>query len=169
MARSYSIIPGIILIAIGTLLLLNRLDIYYFRWATLYPIILMFLGAIFMSRAFGGRDKGAIFPGTILFLVGLFFFLRNNYWLPFYYFRDSWPVFVLIIGIAFVALYAVKPYDWGVLIPGGLFLLLGSAFLLDRLHYLPWGVREILGQLWPVALIILGIAILVGSLKRSEQ
>lgn len=164
-----SILPGIILILIGGLLFLDKLGFYSLRWSTTYPLILMLLGIIFFSWVWRRGDKGAVFPGTILFLLGVFLFLRNNYLLPAYYLWEFWPVFLIIVGLAFLVLFIFKPYDWGVLVPGGILLFFGTVLFLDNIYYLPWQTRELVGTFWPVILIIIGIGIILGQFKRRPE
>ena len=71
--------PGLMLIIIGSLLLLNKLFPGYLTWRHAYPLVLLTIGLMMIISVFSRskRDKGAVFPGTILFFIGLFFFLRN--------------------------------------------------------------------------------------------
>jgi len=164
-----SIAPGIILILMGGLLLLDKLGYYRLRWSTIYPLILLLLGVMFFSWVWRRGDKGAVFPGTILFLLGLFFFFRNSGLLPLYYLWEFWPVFLIIVGLAFVVLFIFKPHDWGVLVPGGILLFFGTVFLLNNIYYLPWRTRELVGTFWPVILIIIGIGIILGQFKKRPE
>jgi len=167
--HKHSIWPGLILILIGALLLVHKLSPYSFGWYEIYPLILMGLGALLFVSVPGKRDKGAVFPGTILFLLGLFFFLRNYDVIPYYYMREVWPIFLIILGLAFVAIFITKPRDWGVLIPAGIFLFLGVVFLLRKFYIIYWDVWDIVSDYWPVILIIIGGGIILGSLKRHQQ
>jgi hypothetical protein len=163
-----SILPGLILIVIGALLLIQKLTPFSLGWYEIYPLILMGLGVLFFTAIFGKKDKGAVFPGTILFLLGLFFFLRNFDIIPYYFVREVWPIILIIIGIAFLAVFITKPQDWGVLIPGGTLLFLGTMFLLRRLHIIYWDIGDIVADYWPAAIIVVGIGIIVGSLKQRQ-
>lgn len=166
--HKHSIWPGLILIIIGALLLIHKLTPYSFGWYELYPLILIGLGLLFFASIVHKRDKGAVFPGTIVLLLGLFFFLRNYDIIPYYYMREVWPIFLIILGIAFLAIFITKPADWGVLIPAGIFLFLGIVFLLRKFHIIYWDIWDIIADYWPVILIIIGGGIILGALKRQS-
>ena len=165
--HKHSIWPGLILIVIGALLLVNKLVPYSIGWYEIYPLILMALGVLIFISVIGKRDKGAVFFGTFLFLLGLFFFLRNFDIIPYYYMREVWPIILIILGLSFVSVFITKPDDWGVLVPGGILLFLGIAFLLRKFHIIYLDIGDIIAEYWPVILIIIGGGIILGSLKRQ--
>jgi hypothetical protein len=81
--------------------------------------------------------------------------------------RLLWPVFPLIVGIAFVVLWAAGRFrDWGVLIPAGILLLVGFGGLAITLGNVP--VFQDLLQWWPLLLIVFGLAILISSVLRAR-
>ncbi|MDZ7261295.1 MAG: DUF5668 domain-containing protein [candidate division KSB1 bacterium] len=164
-----SIIPGVLLIVVGLLLLLSRLDLLQFNWGHLYPLLLMALGLLCFLTIRRRKDAGAVFPGTIFFLLGLFFFLRN-YDLIYYLYPDEiWPIFLIIFGLAFIALYLFKPQDWGVLIPGSLLLFFGIVFFLRELDLIYWRTQEYIERFWPLILIVIGTGIVLSSLTRKTE
>lgn len=167
--RRPSIWPGLILVIIGAVLLLYNLDIFNFGWHELYPIILMGIGVLFFTSIIGKRHKGAVFPGTILFLLGLFYFLRNYEIIPYYYMREVWPVILIIVGLAFFAVFLTNPRDWGQLIPAGTLLVLGIGFLLRELNIIRWNIWQAIRDYWPTILIVIGAGIILGSLRRKQE
>ncbi|RMD87868.1 MAG: hypothetical protein D6813_12960 [Calditrichaeota bacterium] len=166
MAQKNSVLPGIALIVIGLLLLLNRLDIIYLSWGRTYPIILLLLSFFFFLTIKTKADRGAAFPATFFLVLGLFFFLKN-YRIYFYqfYFEEVWPIFLIAVGLGFIALFVFKPDDWGVLIPGSILLFLGTIFFLRTTGIFYW--RD-LTDFWPVILIIIGLGLLFNGLKRHS-
>ncbi len=162
-----SIWPGLILILIGVLLLVHKLTPYSFRWDRVYPLILIAVGVLIFVSVIGKRDKGSVFFGTFLFLLGAFFLLRNYDIIPYYYVREVWPIILIILGLSFFSVFIAKPSDWGVLIPALIFLFFGGIFLLRRLHIIYWNVWDNVINYWPLILIIIGGAIIVGALKRK--
>jgi len=161
-----SYLPGIFLIILGGILLIHQLDIFYFSWSQIYPVIFLLLGLYLYASLFTRKSAGAVFWGTVFFLLGLFFSLRNYDIIDYYYMYDLWPILLLIFGIAFIALFILKPEDWGVLIPAGILLFFGSVFLLRNLHL--WQAQEIIEQYWPIILILIGLGIISKNIKKKE-
>jgi len=167
--HKHSIWPGLILIVIGALLLVNKLVPYSIGWYEIYPLILIAIGVLIFISVIGKRDKGAVFFGTFLSLLGLFFFVRNFDIIPYYYMREVWPIILIILGLSFVSVFITKPADWGVLIPGGILLFLGIVLLLEKLHIIYLDIGDIIADYWPVLLIIIGGGIISGALKRQPS
>ena len=163
-----SIWPGLILIIIGSILLLYKLDIFDFGWYQIYPVIMMGLGILFFTSIAGKNQKGAVFPGTILFLLGLFFFLRNYEIVPYDYVRHVGPVVLIIVGLAFFAVFLTKPSDWGALIPSAVLVVIGSSLLLRKFHVIYWNVWDVITMYWPIFLIVIGAGIIFRSFGRQR-
>ena len=166
-----SIFPGMILIIIGTMLLVHKIIPEFMNWRHIYPLILLALGvSMILSVSFKSKTgKGAVFPGTILFFIGLFFFLRNFGLVEYYYVREIWPIFIFIVGLGFLALFIAKPSDTGVLIPAVILLFIGVISLLNKLYLIDIELWEIVSDYWPVILIVVGAGIILGSLKRERH
>ncbi len=164
-----SIWPGLILILIGALLLVHKLTPFSFGWYEIYPLILIALGVLIFGSVIGKREKKAVFFGTFLFLLGAFFLLRNYDIIPYYYLREVWPIILIILGLSFLSIFIVKPSDWGLLVPALIFLFLGVIFLLQRFHIIYWDVWDNIVYYWPVILIIIGGAIIIGALKKQPN
>ncbi len=165
--HKHSLLPGLILILIGAVLLVNKLTPYSFGWDEIYPLILIAIGILILISVIGKRDRGAVFFGTIFFLIGLFYFIKNYELISHYYMRAEWQTFLIILGLAFCSVFVVKPSDWGVLLPASIFLLLGIGFLLRKFHIIYWDIGDIISDYWPVILIIIGGGIIAGALKRQ--
>ena len=95
--KGKSLIPGALLVVIGLFLLLNRLDVFDFRWRHFYPIVLLAMGVLFILSALTKSEKGGVFPGAMFLVLGCFFLFRNYDLFSFdYYFydvEDFWPIF----------------------------------------------------------------------------
>lgn len=177
MNRRGTVITATVLIAIGAYLLLANLNLIpSFSMTQMWPAIVVCVGILFwLGFIFGHEhDPGLAFVGTIVTLTGLFFFLFTFNvdlfglgrvdWSDM---RLLWPVFPLIVGIAFVVLWAAGRFrDWGVLIPAGVLLLVGIGGLAFTLGNVP--VFQNLVQWWPLLLIFLGVVILFGSILRPR-
>lgn len=158
--------PALFLIFIGAFFLLRSFHVFY--WHDMWPLFLIGVGGILCFSAFGKRDKGAVFPGTILILVGAFFFLWKHYYLP-WYMDEMWPVFPFIVGFAFFILFLFNPRDWGVLIPAAILIFISAIFFADNTGFFPWSAWHIIGQTWPVILIVIGIIILVSHGRKKAS
>ncbi len=161
---------GVMLILIGGGLLLRRMGFFDFGWNEIYPIALLILGAMSMMSVAKG-DKNASFWGSFLLICGLFTFLKNYGVFQFLWEVDLWTIVLLAFGISFLVLYAFKPQDWGVLIPGAILTFFGLVAILDDLD-VSWLTIEAIQDLWPLILIIIGVGIILSSFskkpKRSE-
>jgi predicted membrane protein len=71
-------------------------------------------------------------------------------------FATYWPALLIVMGIGNILQYS----DFRNLMSGGILVLVGVIFQLDRLHIF------YLKDIWPIALIILGIAIVIGGFWR---
>lgn len=166
--KEKSIMPGVVLILIGLVLLLRQLGVVDLRWRYLYPIVLLCLGILFLVSMFTKGDKGAIFPATVLLVLGLFFILRNfalfDFGFYFYEAREFWPIFPVAFGAGFVALFFFRENDWGVLLVGGILLFLGVVFFLREFGFYFW--YDLLDY-WPVILILVGLSIIISHLRRK--
>ena len=163
--RSYSAILGVILILFGGLLLLDEWNVLDFTWDQTYPLFMLAIGVLSFISASKG-NKSAAFWGTLFLLTGLFYLLRNADLIMTLWFIDSWPIWLLSLGIGFFVLYAFKPHDWGVLIPAGVLTFLGIIFTLESMD-IPWISVEAILNLWPLLLILIGLGLIFASLARK--
>jgi hypothetical protein len=123
--------------------------------------ILPVIGGLFFYLGFlvNPRAYGLVFPGTLFFLCGLFFLPFSLGLLEWESMERLWPVFPLIMGLAFVALWMANlGRVLGLLIPAGLFLSAGMVGLALTLTPLS-GVVQTIG--WPIALLAAGGAVLM--------
>jgi len=163
--------PGIVLVVIGLIILIHKMAIIQFDWYELYPLLFLGLGIWFLFKVFIYKKTNSAFAGSLFLLLGIFFLLRNYDLYEFGFMFEVWPVFLLIFGIAFLVQFIVKPQDWGLLIPAGIFLFLGVGFLARNLHWhwlCPFEVTRILERYWPLALILIGAGIIASSLRNRS-
>jgi hypothetical protein len=159
--RQATIWLGLGLIGLGIVFVLGL----WIGWERIWPIFILAGGvASLVGYAVSGfRESGLVFVGVGASLIGLFFFgfsLGTWAWSEMAW---LWPVFPIIGGIAFVALYfAERGRDAGVLGVECAAFVLGAAGLAV---YLGFVGREVV-RFWPVLLVVLGLASLVAALLR---
>ena len=76
-----------------------------------------------------------------------------------------WPIFLIIFGVSFLVLFIIDPKEYGVLIPAGILLFIGVTKLLKKMHY--WEVYDVVIKLWPLIFVIVGLGIIINSLRKN--
>ena len=123
-------ILGIVLIALGATLLLDRLDIIYFGWGKIFWMFLGIWGAVLAVQGFSLKRRGRIFWGSLLFFVSLFFSLDQ--WGMFWWSDALWVGGMsLALGMEFLMLVVFEPGNIGVLVPALLFGGFGATMVLS--------------------------------------
>lgn len=103
--------------------------------------------------------SGLVF-GLLLLSVGLLFTLDNLGVFDAGRLRDYWPVLLVAMGLpALIAPKDAGDPAWGVTLVS-----LGVFFQLQRLDVIDWSLWDV----WPILLILAGVAILAGSLFKSR-
>ncbi len=167
-----SAIPGLILIIIGCLILINKLDLINFRLRNIFPYLILLLGIWFLYRLIGQNHRSAAFPATFFLLLGIFLVLRKHsyYFWNIYHFEDFWPVILLIVGFAFLVQFIARPKDWGLLIPSLILIFIGSLFFAQNIGWIYIYDLEYYCQLyWPIILILIGMGLIFSNLRRRVE
>ncbi len=171
MKLTSSLVIGILCIIIGIGLTADQFFGFEFGWDQIYPLLLLALaGSSFMKKIDDRRHSafGIGFFGSL----GLFFFLRNFGLIDELWLIDGWTVFLPAVGIGFFVSYFFNPKDAGVLVPAILFSALGIAFMLHSLGTIP-DLFSVLGRViekwWPLALVIVGMALILQSIKTKSS
>ena len=104
---------GILILAIGALLLLNNTDIINLGPIhTLWPLILVVIGISTIVNAYDRQDSGVgvwrgrtrrphSSGGIWLIFIGLWFLVSSNHLFGLH-FRDTWPMFIIAWGVSMV-------------------------------------------------------------------
>jgi hypothetical protein len=166
-ASKAHLIVGLLLIIIGAVLLAGNLTDWLIGIDYFFPGILMLVGVMFFVTVVSRNRPGAIFPGVIFFLLGLYHFMLNfDVISDFLHEFQMRSIILIIIGLAFFALYALKPRDVGLLIPGSILLILGAFFALTDLWIID---EELLYKLWPLLPILIGAILVARGLLKQPQ
>ena len=156
---------GILLIALGLVLLLDRLDLLFVRWGSLAWIVGACFGGFFAVDGFIRKRGARIYWGSVLFffctywvMAGWDVIYHHNFYVT--------PVILLSFGLSFFALFASRPREYGLLIPAILLSATGTLMILWWWEYIEWyEVRHALRTYWPLVFVIWGVALL---LKRRN-
>jgi hypothetical protein len=171
--RRGAIIPALVLIALGLWFLMGNLGIRLPGIEAMWPIFPMGAGLLFLGGyVFDRRDPGLIFVGLAATLIGAFFFLFT-FGIPLpaagmqagVQWSDMdrlWPTFVVIGGLSFIALFLAQPrHEWAVFSVGAVAVIVGCAAFLFTLGRLAGDIGLMLVKLWPLLLVIAGLAALL--------
>ncbi len=163
---------GVALILFGTALLLTRFHLLDVRFSQVFWPLIMLFGIATVSRGYTRDRRGKIYWGTVLFLYGLYFFLRSMENIEFRAYM-FFPATFLVFGVAFVMVYLHNVRDWFLLIPASILCGIGVLFIMTEYGYV-YGldVWEAIHRYWPVALILIGVAMIMrrrGQGDRSHQ
>ncbi len=145
-------VPGLILIVIGIALLL----VQFFRFGP--GQFLLLLGLVFLIPYILTRSYGLLIPGCILAGIGLGLIFETS---------EQTSVTVPIgLGLGFIAIFVIQLVvtgrsHWWPLVPGSLLLLVGLAESVPQ-------AQTLIEKGWPLLLILIGLAILVGQFWRSK-
>jgi len=172
MNKSYSsLLVGLIFILVGVGLLMDRMVLFSFGWREIYPIIFILIAAISFINALAGQRNSA-FWGGLFGVLGAFFFCRNYDLIPFYWFDEFWPIFLIALGFGFIVLFIFNPKDWGVLIPGFILTGMGLIFVFESMRLIDdvfETVFDIVWTYWPLVFVLLGVGLILGSLKHKDS
>lgn len=160
--RLRKLMPGLILVGIGVLLLVAQ-------FVSLDDWFLFLLGIVFFVAYFLSRIDGLLWPAGVLTGLGAGILIGNGFQLD-----GSWTAAVILFGLAvgFLSIYVIDRVFtpptpvaplWAAFGTG----IAGAIMLLTGLNIVPENIWTLLSQFWPLILIIIGVSILWGALRRE--
>jgi hypothetical protein len=173
---SGSLIGGILLVIFGILALASQLFSGFNFWGTLWPFIIIGVGAMFfIGMVAGGKSTAPLaIPGTIITAIGLMLFLQNisNHWESWAY---GWTVILMAVGLGIYIMGAWSG-DPGQRASGMKVLRLGTIMFIifGAFFEMIFQSFALANYLFPAALILLGLYLVfrrVGSpsAKKDES
>lgn len=159
---------GLVLVLIGLVALLGQFVTIRFP-VNMGLLIVPGLGALFLVWGILTHNEGLMIPGGILSGVGWGVYAIAG---PFSMWQgdNEGGVFLVFLGLGFGLITVVtavfgKETHWWALIPGGIITFIGTAILFGGALL---KVVAFAGKLWPLALILMGISILVKANKEKD-
>ena len=155
-ARSWT--PGVLLIALGLLLLAGQ----SFAWDS-GPIALAVIAGFFLAMYATTRGYGFLIPAFIF--GGLAVGVGVEDMAP----ETNGGAVVLGLGIAFLGIYVMnvvlaRPAAWWPLIPGVILGTVGTSQIFGDTD-----AARVVGQLWPVVLILAGLMLIAQRVLPSRR
>ncbi len=158
---------GLILVVIGLLALVFQFSPIQLT-ENMGLLIVPGLGALFLVWGILTRTDGLMIPGGILSGVGWGAYAIAG---PFSMWQgdNEGGVFLIFLGLGFglitvaTAVFGQRTHWWA-LIPGGIIAFVGASILFGGVLL---NVLTFVGKLWPLALILIGISILVKGNKEK--
>ena len=155
---------GIALVAVGGFFLLRR----ELHWRGPGPILLLIGTVLFVAAAL--RDfQGPIVPAGVLLGLGVGFLLRDPLlpWMP------PWATLLLGLGAGLLLAASIersrsvgrRPAP---IVPGIVLIAIAAFTALSRNVVLPEELLESAWRLWPWALVVAGVALVVQAMRRRK-
>jgi hypothetical protein len=166
--RSSSVIGGIILILVGLFFLVlplfpNLADVINIEQQ--WPLIIVAIGALFLLAALLGTPPLAV-PGSVIGGIGLLLYYQNlnDAWDNWSF---AWALIPGFVGIGTILMYTLQGNARAGLQQGGRLVLI--SLVLFVIFGALFGGGLAFGQIWPVALIGLGLWLLAKNLFRGGR
>ena len=169
-----TMIAGITLLSAGLLLITGQLGLPWLSFARLWPLLVTLLGAALLSQVarHATEAPGQVWVGVVALLGGLFLLvfslqLGDLTWASL---SECWPGFLLIVGLAFMVIFLLSDMrDEELLIPAYLFGGLGLLALPFTLGVIRSPVFSQVIRLWPLAILLVGLAIFLRIRQREQN
>lgn len=161
-SKKGAITAGVLLIGIG-------LGLLIFRFTALDEYFPLFLGLVFLVSGMLTRSSGLLIPGGIIGGVGLGVVAIDNAWFGAAGEPASGGLFLLAFSLGWFLIpvltrvFAGKAELWA-LIPGGILAVIGALILGGEQGL---AILNVLGEWWPLALVIVGAWTLIGYFRKS--
>ena len=169
MNRIQKIVLGFTLSIVGFVSLLNSVGLLQINYENNFYYLLQFIGLVFVFTSMGKNQRAVLFLGSVIFMAGIIFFVKDNYEILDYT-KIVIPSILICFGTGFFLLYIdnVKENSFLVLslviFSVALFMIsytkdFSMIKLANRVSY------NILG-FWPVLLLLLGVGLLLNRNRK---
>ena len=169
--RNGSMVGGVVLIVLGLVFFAVTQGTFNLNWETIWPVFPVLVGLTLIVMAFtvdSPQARGFLVTcGTIPLLVGTYFFATTLGMVSWDNQGVLWPIYPLIVGIAFIAGYFAsnQEHTW-YLVPGSILTLIGLVLFGVTLTGSSY---EYIGKIWPLLLIGAGVLLMVAPMARRRH
>ncbi len=156
--RTGQLVAGLVILAVGILMLVNRLGPWeLYGWTRLWPLLVIALG---LTRFASASDEEHRSSGAFLVLLGTWF-LINTFEVFGLDWGESWPLLLILIGLGRFAF----PRGGRARGRGVFLILLGLWLQLTVLGV--WGLDW--DESWPLLIVLAGIFIVWQAFETSRR
>lgn len=121
---------GLLLLAIGIIVLLQNLNLFKFIWSLLWIGVLVVGGAFFVATFLGSRANWwAIIPGTALWGLAMTVGIKQVF--PWLGDRLGGAILMILLAQGFGMVYLRERNHWWAIIPGGVLLTIAVVMLTE--------------------------------------
>jgi len=130
------------------------------------------LGISMVFISFGNEKKAVLFTGTVIFLLGLTFFILTN----FDFFQPTnliLPSFLFILGTSFFVLFMDKFSNKKNLVLSITFWLIGFVFVLlsgnFNLYTFFTTIKDVAFSFWSIIILVIGAFLLLNNYTKNKD
>ena len=158
---------GLLLILAGGIWIIEEAGFGYFIRGSVMAWVLLVFGIFIMISGYTRYKKRMVFWGVVMTLAGSINLLQEFRFIhP--YLIDEWPLYIGVVGVAFLSTILVKPVEFAALIPGGIFLLSGAYIFMEVNGFFPYSIQYNSNRILAIFLILIG-SLLIWKRPRNKS
>lgn len=157
--QSGSRIFGLLLILAGSVWIMEEAGIGYFIRGSVMVWVLFLFGLFIMISGFTQNRKRLVFWGVVMVFASSVRLLQE-FRIIHPYLIDVWPLYIGVVGIAFLSTLLVKPVEFAALIPGGIFVISGAYMFMEVNGFFPYSMHYDSNRILAIFLILIGSLLL---------
>lgn len=158
-----SFILGLGLLCWGIWLLVSQIQVFSRVQDQIFPFLILIFSGLLFIYVIRTRSLGMLFWAVFVFQLGVFYFLRNFNFIPYFSLDEYWPIFLFALGNGFLLQFIIHPYRWGMAVWAGIFLYFGLWFTIREMDLFTTTMDFVLTHFLPLFLILIGIILLAHS------
>jgi len=169
--RKRSVVPGLVLIAVGVVMLLSNVGVPWLNMEQLWPVVLMLLGLLALINVVTGRakDKSGIWFGVVGLLAGavfLYITVGAGKWEDI---KTLWPIFPAIAGLGWIVQWVFERHAIADLVlgVGALVVALIGYLAIAGLIARDQALRLV--DFWPLLLVLVGVGLIAQHFTQRHK